>query len=211
MNYTEITNLALSYADRSDPETVNAIPGFYKVVETRINRVLKVQKMAVSANIPTASSQYNYGLPADFAGLRNVQMLALDSTGQPDISNRSNQTLQYTTPEKMNDILSSGSRRFVYTIEANQLMLSDPQDDVLIEITYYRKLPALTTAAPNNWLSDSNPDAYLWGLLVEISAFTKDGEAKAIWNQRFKETLNEIGVNDDNERWSGVPLKIGIV
>ena len=41
MNYKQIKDAAQGYVDRYDQELVSAIPGFTKVVESKINTALK--------------------------------------------------------------------------------------------------------------------------------------------------------------------------
>jgi len=78
----------------------------------------------------------------------------------------------------------------------------------IIEIVYYQKLVPLTSLATTNWLSASHPDVYTFGLLVEISSFVKDAEAKALWDARFMDAVAAIQTDDDRIRWSGTPLTI---
>ncbi len=83
-----------------------------------------------------------------------------------------------------------------------------PTNVGIMEITYYQRVPALTVAAPNNWVSDDNPECYIFGLLVEITSFAKDADAMAIWQGRFAESIADIEIDDQRTRWSGTPLQI---
>ena len=56
-------------------------------------------------------------------------------------------------------------------------------------------------------MSIDNPDTYLYGLMVEISSFVKSAEAKAIWDERFKESMVDINQEDGSIRWSGTALQ----
>lgn len=203
MNYTDITALALSYADRTDNEVTNRMSDFTKVVEDRINTMLRVGDMSVRAKLTMTEDKY-YTLPSDFGGLRDIQVYGSDSSG-------GGRTASYVNPEQMNAIEGSDANinELFYTIIAQQLQLSGSTTDDVIEIVYYQKLPPLETNT-TNWLSVANPNAYVFGLLVEISVFTKDLTAKTEWDARFKETLTLIQNRDDIDRWSGTPLQIKV-
>jgi len=201
MNYTEIKNLALSYSDREDDDVIDRIDDFMRVVESRINSSTKVQKMAIRTSINTMADQEYYGLPSDFSGLRDIEIQNPDST-------TSRQTLKYVSPEQMNNHAGSQSTEIFYTIIADQIQIFPAQDAQILEIVYYQQLPPLNSTNAENWVSVSFPDAYVFGLLVEVNAFVKDPEATMMWDARFKEALNVITSDDADTRWSGSALQI---
>jgi len=205
MTYEEILALALSYSDRSDQETADRMDDFLRIVESRVNRIMKVQKMSYRAVIATVADQSYYGLPSDFSGLRDIQLNNGDKTT----------TLQYLTPEQMNTksndtglAVDGTSDTIFYNIIADQLHITPAQVDNQLELTYYKNLTALTDVDSTNWLSSQYPDAYTFGLLVEISSFAKDQAAVAIWEQRFQQVTSEMELEDIDNRWSGTPLQI---
>ena len=202
MNYTEIVNLALAYADREDPEVDENMDNFLRIVEARVNRKLQVQRMAIRTQITTQQGQEYYSLPADFGGLRDIEVrpVGAESGGR--------QTLKYMSPEQMNSYSGSSGTNIYYTIIANQLQIMNPQDNKTLEIVYYKYLTPLAISNPENWASIYTPDLYVFGLLVEISSFAKDAVAKDLWNQRFIATLDEITTDDEDTRWSGTALEI---
>lgn len=211
MNYTEIKETALNYADRQDSEVIDNIDNFLKIVESRVNKLLKVQKQTMRTKVLTVADQEYYGLPDDFGGLRDIEV--------SDFAGDTRNTLRYLNPEQMNsaasqsDLNRSGnikSQAGYYTIIANQLQIYPPQDGLVLEIIYYQNIAPLTEASPTNWLSDSNPDCYIFGLLTEINAFVKDAATSGLWDGRFKTALAEITKDDKDTRWSGTPLSIRI-
>lgn len=205
MDYTEITKLAISYSDRSDAETLARIDDFIKIAESRINKVIKTLKMSARATINTVQDQEYYGLPADFAGIRDIQL--------NDLNGNITSTLYYRTPEKINNLNLEGEvvspdEQVFYTIIADQIQVKPTQVDNVIEISYYQRLPSLNSVDANNWLSDINPEVYTFGILSEISAFVKDGQAFDFWDNRFINALDDLDSDDAEIRWSGPPLVI---
>lgn len=198
MNYTEITELALSYADRGDAEVSGKIDSFLRIVEARINRKLKTMDMSTRLSIPTVTDQEYYDLPVDFGGLREIKH---ESSGLDT-------TLHYATPQALDGLQGfSNTAKTYYTIVGNQIRISPTiETGTNIEIVYYQRVPQLTGTATTNWLSNYNEDCYVFGLLVEISSFVKDAEAKAIWDDRFKETISDMDLLDATNKWSGSPM-----
>jgi len=200
MNYSEVVALALSYSDREDKEVHDNMDNFLRVAEARINRALKVQKMSMRTQISTKKDKEYYGLPEDFAGLRDIKVFS-------ESSPKSRTTLSYLSPEQMNAESGKDTSYIYYAMVANQLQVMPPQNNKIIEIVYYRKVPALNGIMETNWISVYNPDLYLYGLMVEINSFTKDAEAKLLWDDRFVGALSEIKTDDQETRWSGPTLQ----
>lgn len=209
MNFTEITELALAYADREDDEVTTRMDKFILLVESRINRKLKTLDMSVRSTIDLVANpnQEYYQLPDDFGGLRDIEVRT---------TNR-RRTLTYLNPEQMNNRITAGQSdglndgKIYYTVIARQIQIFPLQSDGFLEIIYYQRVPNLTAADPNNFISDEFPDTYIHGIVQEISAFAKDADAFKIWKGRFDESLDEIQVEDRENRWSGTPLtaKVG--
>lgn len=207
MNYTEITETALAYADREDAELTSLMSKFLFVVESRINKKLKVAGMSARAEIDLTLADLNqevFAMPPDFGGLRSIKIVGDEQ-----------RTMTYVNPEQLANRISKGSvgaenARIYYNMVAKELHLYPPQNIGELEITYYQKVDPLTVANPNNWISDDEPECYIFGLLVEISAFAKDVDSVNIWEKRFIDCIEDIKSDDMQTRWSGTSLQIHV-
>lgn len=213
MNYDEIRTNAYAYSDRSmSSEAYTRYDDFLRIVEARVNRVLQTMKMTKRSTITTDIDEEYYGLPVDFEGMRDIQVNNADSEGKVV-------TLEYRTPAQMNELANTpetysvpGTRGIYYSFIADQLQIYPPQDAKTLEMIYYQKVPQLTDVVTTNWLSDESPDCYVFGVIVEISAFVKDAESTALWNSRFTQSLSEIKNNDVDVRWgSGNALQTRVI
>ena len=201
MIYSEIKAVALAYSMRKDQETVEMMDSFLLMVESKMNRALDTKEMAYRTVLITSEDKGYYGLPDGFISMRDIQV-------ETEISGGEKNTPIYVSPEVMNNAISINSDVLIYTIIANQIQLHPVQDNQLLEIVYRKRIPALTSKEQSNWVSIQTPDAYIFGLLVEISSFAKDAEAAQLWNSRFDEVLNTLQREDDVNRWSGPALRI---
>ena len=206
MVYDEIVALTLSYADREDEEVIGKIDSFIKIVEARINRKLRIFDMTIRATIDLDGEEY-YGLPPDFGGLRDIEV-ANDADG-------GRCTLKYMSPEQLNNLQrrsKSGEpqSQIFYTLIANQVQIYPAKLTGILEIVYYQRLVPLTTSNPTNWLSSKSPDGYIFGIMTEISAFVKNKESTALWNERFRTVIDEIEQEDGKSRWSGTALEVRV-
>ena len=84
MNLKEIREAAQAYCDRYDEELVSAIPAFIKVVEAKINNALRTGDQSIRAQIYLERDQEYYGLPSDWGGARDVEILEEGQQHGPD-------------------------------------------------------------------------------------------------------------------------------
>ena len=211
MNYADIVSLSLSYSDRSDLEVTSRVDNFIEIVEARMNRLLETRRMSARSIVATIKDQEYYGLPSNWAGMRDIEIYG---TASDPSSAQGRQTLQYLTPEQMNQKTGlptatySVNSQIYYTIVANQIQIFPTQDSRTMEIVYYQTVPNLNATDTDNWLSFAAPDAYIFGILVEISAFVKDATTSSLWDNRFLQVMNQISDDDKNDRWSGGTLQV---
>ena len=211
MNYADIVSLSLSYSDRSDLEVTSRVDNFIEIVEARMNRLLETRSMSARSIVATIKDQEYYGLPSNWAGMRDIEIYG---TSSDPSSAQGRQTLQYLTPEQMNQKTGlptatySVNSQIYYTIVANQIQIFPTQDSRTMEIVYYQTVPNLNATDTDNWLSFAAPDAYVFGILVEISAFVKDATTSSLWDNRFLQVMNQISDDDKNDRWSGQALTV---
>ena len=201
MNYSDIVNLTLGYADRQDAEVTSRMDLFIQVTEARINRVLMTLDMSSRAKTLMDASIEYYPLPTNYSVMRSIKVI--DNT-----NSASRVTLLQVNPEQMANLVNNGETQFpCYTIISGNIHVQPFYDDThSLEIDYFQTLPPLSSSITTNWLSDSNPDAYVFGLLVEINSFIKDGEATSLWDGRFQQAMSEITLNDAKSTWSGTSL-----
>lgn len=200
MNYSEITSAVLAYSDRSDVATTANFDVFLRMVEARVNRMLRNEEMCIEYDIPTVQDQAEYSLPSDYAGMRSIS-LETDGAIKP---------LFYLTPEGTDWKVDDESETDVvyYTIRAKKLVLMKPPADAdsNIRINYFKKVPELTSVASSNWLSEMHPDIYVAGLMVEVCSFVKNSDAANGWNQKFVAAMDECIAANWNDKWSGTPM-----
>lgn len=209
MNYKQIKEAAQGYVDRYDQELVGAIPGFTKVVESKINTALKTGEQAVRAQIWLERDKEYYGLPGDWGGFRDVELVERGSNSinqGTGLHPMGGMTLIYVNPEQMNGTNRRERQRY-YTVIANQIQVSPPTDNQVLEVVYYQTVPPVSNDTDTNWLTEKHPDAYIFGLCAEICAFAKDAVGFELYKTRFMESLMGIAQDDQVTRWSGPSLR----
>jgi len=185
--YSELQTAIASWLNRSDL-TVQ-VPDFIALAETRINRDLRAreQQVIATANVDTAF----FALPGDFLEFKSFRITDVGGSAFE---------LMLATPEQISAALAensvSNTPRFV-TIIGDQFQLWPAPEQMYVgSLAYVRKVPALSDAAPTNWLLSSAPDVYLYGALMAAGPFLRDNEALVTFKALFDEALEGIRVAD---------------
>lgn len=202
MIYSEIVDLALGYSDRQDSEVTSRVDLFLKIVEARVNRLLMTMDMSTRAKTIMDSGTEFYSLPSNYSVLRAIKVIS-------NVDSSFRKTLTQVNPEQMANIVDNGvTDALCYTVISGSIQVRPLYDNThSLEIDYFQTLPSLTSSNISNWLSISNPDTYVFGLLTEINSFVKDPDATMLWNERFNQSLSEITMNDAKSTWSGTALQ----
>ena len=193
-NYAELQAAIGRWLSRTDMAIV--APDLITLAETRLNRNLRVRQMETTVT-QTISGPVN-AFPADWLELR----------GEPTVDGV---PLRFVTSDQMQE-RSGGMGRFegdFYTIRGNDLVVgSRIANTVSLAYTYYARIPALTDAAPQNWLLITGPDIYLYGSLLEAEPYLKNDPRMETWRALFQVALGDLQVSSEKARFSGGSLEI---
>ena len=77
-----------------------------------------------------------------------------------------------------------------------------------VRITYYRRIPALTELAPNNWLATNHPDLYLYGALANAEAFLKNDPRIGLWKVAAGEALESLIDLSERAKYDGQDMVV---
>ncbi len=99
--------------------------------------------------------------------------------------------LEWISPELALEKFGAGGTGNFYTIVGSTLTCySSGATDVTL--AYYAKVPALTNAAPTNWLLTRAPSIYLYGSLVHAAPFMGDDARAGNWATLFTSGVNGL-------------------
>ncbi len=183
--YTELVASVGSWLDRDDMAA--RVPDFIRLTESRLNRLLDDPDMEVSASLTGDGAD----LPADFGGM--VSVGTADGYRLQPLSN-----VDYAAM-----LPQSGQSRY-FTIRENKVYYAPGSANTTL--IYRRTIPALTEAAPTNWLLDRAPDVYLYGALVQASAFISEDDRIALWKTAFDEAIDELRGDGTRRKWGAGPI-----
>src|SRR5215470_15376528 len=192
--YAELQTAIGNWLGRPGDATIAAvIPDWITLCELRLNRELRLRAMEERA-IATVSGRYT-ALPAGFLAMRNFQLNTDPITA-----------LDMVSPELI-DRVAAGSavgRPRLYAILNDEIQLAPaPDGSYAAEMTYWKKLDALSPIVTTNWLLANAPDLYLFGSLVEAAAYLGDDQHLEQWEARYQAAAQRLQAADDAGKWSG--------
>ena len=184
------------WLNRSD--LTERIPVFVKLLESRLNRILRVPEMEATE---TFSTEATHDFPTDFLELIN---LYLDSDPRVDLEAVSLDTLR----TKYN--LQTTGQPQAFSLSNGTIIFGPAPDSTYSAVlTYYKKIPALSSDNETNWLISSHPDVYLWGALCMAELYIWDDPRVGMWKAAWDEALNELKTDQGNrKRYGASPLRI---
>lgn len=91
------------------------------------------------------------------------------------------------------------TRNIEYATPEYTIIGSDLYCTIDVSLTYYAKIPSITTNS-TNWLLTKAPNAYLWGGLMQYSIYDKDVAGAAGYRGLMIASLNALGYSDLNSR-----------
>jgi Sec7-like guanine-nucleotide exchange factor len=187
MTYAELKTNIANFLNRSD--LTSQLDFFIDATEAEFNRRLRVKDMIKRATA-TADAQY-ISLPTDWLEAINVQ---LDGNNFTPLMQQSIESLDIY--RKSVDNVSS--QPVYYALVDNTIELAPtPDTSYTLQLTYYGTIDALSDSNTSNFISNSYPDAYLYGALKHASIYLMEDDRVALFTQQFEKALEEMRLEQE--------------
>jgi hypothetical protein len=192
-NYANLQSTIADYLNRAD--LTSQIQTFIQFAEADLNTRLRDRQMIVRAEA-TSDEEY-VQLPSDWLEALNLQIVGGMSP------------LRYITLDE-SDIVNSTraltAPSFYSLMNGAIELVPKPAVPVNIEMVYYGKIPALSDAAPSNWLLVKAPDIYLYGALTHAAPFLMDDARMQTFGQIYLARVQSLQDESQKSLHSGSPL-----
>lgn len=189
--YTDLKTSIAGWLARADLDAI--IPDFIALAEARINRDLHVSQQDATATGTVATNAIT--LPTDCRAIRALHV----SLGGAYLE------LHPQPPEaaKGKDL---GTLPRGYVVIGSTIYLTGTGLDTAAYRLYYTaKVPALSDAAPTNWLLTAEPGAYLYGALVEAAPYIYDDQRAVLWATQYRAVIDGMHASDELLKYGNAP------
>jgi hypothetical protein len=210
MNYTQLTQAIISYAESSEPEFVANIPVFVENAEQRIYNSVQLSYLrknvtgAVTPNNPYLSA------PLDFLSVYSIAVIKPNGEYEYLLNKDVNFIRQaYPSPT------DTGAPKYyaifgptttadnppVLTNELSLILGPTPDINYPVQLHYFFYPESIVTAG-TTWLGDNFDTALLYGALREAAIFQKgEADVVAMYEQKYMESLALLkNLGDGKER-----------
>lgn len=192
-NYDELVKSVIKWSHRED--LLLLIPDFILLAEEAMYnndmQPLKLRSMEYTSTTSTTGKVI--ALPDDFESSRSTRL----TIGGGEI--------QFVTPEGLNSVSGTGKPLF-FTIIGNTIEFDiTPDDAYILQLQYFRKVPALTPTNQTNTILTNHPSIYLNGTILEAMIFAQDYEQIQLYRQRFYNAIKGANKADKKGRYGNAP------
>lgn len=192
--YSDLKSAITNWMHRGD--LTSYLDEFIDMTESKMNRVLRLSEME-QRSTTTTTDEYTE-LPSDYLEMRNIQIN--DTYSYP---------LEYRPPHHL-DLLdqNEAGRPKYYTIVNETIQTYPATSGYVMEIDYYKEIPALSDSNTTNFVLTAWPDMYLHGCLHHANIFTKNMEMAGYHAQEFGRLMMEVNNKSKARKFSGAPLQV---
>lgn len=100
-----------------------------------------------------------------------------------------------------------GTSFTAYSIGAGKLLIRGYTGDK--DIAYYAKLPTISgSLSASNWLLETFPDTYLYGVGLQAAKYLKDVDLAQATDQLFAYAVQAVKIEDERSRWSNSIVRV---
>lgn len=190
--YSGLQASTSDFLNRTDLAAV--VPDFITMATAQISRRLlkdgPVRQMLGTWS-PTISAELT-NLPADFMGVKSLYLAGISTVAKID----------FVEPDRIAELKikfpSMDGDPQVFSIVGSQIQFWPwtGGGTYVANIGYWQAIPALTNAAPTNWLLTLYPDAYLYTALIQSAPYLKDDARLQTWGTLSQTILSDIVAAD---------------
>lgn len=194
MVYAELKSEIAKFLNRVGDPTIEAEAAtFIVLTEAELRRRLKYLSVRDTLVLDAAAVE----LPAEVKALRSIRLVS----GSPS----QDLPLDVVTPEALAERRAqnapAGRPRFASVVAGELLLVPEPDQSYDAEIIFYNKITPLSDVVTTNEVLEDAPDAYLYGALMQASAFLEHDERVPLWEAKFEKAMFQLIVAKDDEEY----------
>lgn len=201
--YSELKSTIADYLNRDD--LTGIIPTFIALAEANINRSLRHMKMETRASGQQDAGDRFMEIPTDW--LETIRFAVTDAGTSPiTLISRDDMADKRAKAENAD----TSTPAFYSMIDQQFELYPTPSSTINVELSYYKKIPALSDSNTSNWLLADAPDVYLYGALLHSAPYLQEDERAQVWAQLYSAGMQTLQSASDTSRYSGSGLKMKV-
>ena len=192
--YAELKQNSKDFMEDDGTEFSNEIDKFIDLAELRISRDVITPEFkrkvtsAFSANDPFLT------MPTDLVTLEHLQVI--NSNVRTLLLLKSDEFITEYWPNRT----STGVPKYYTYFDTSTIYVAPtPSSNLSIELSYKRRLPALSSSNTSNWTSINAADALLYACLIEASVFNRNYNLQDRYTAMYQQAVKAINNEQSNK------------
>lgn len=195
--YADLKRRITDWLNRGDLEGV--VPQFIELAEDRLRRDTRVRAVTCRGTLTVSAD--GESLPDDCGAVEAWYHDGPTYFGE----------IRIVGAEQLGGIKARlgmvGAPQYAAVSDGRLYYAPIPNDKYPTRLTYKRRVPRLSDAAPTNWLLDEHFDVYLYAALAESAPYLADDERIVGWEAILEKRLEDMHKSNQAEQWSGTPRR----
>ena len=135
-------------------------------------------------------------MPTDLVTLEHLQVI--DSNVRTMLQLKSDEYITEFWPNRT----STGVPRYYTYFDTSTIYVAPtPSSNLSLELSYKRRLPALSSSNTSNFLTTDAYDALLYGCLIEASLFNRNDKLVQYYTELYKKAVADVN-REQNQKLS---------
>ena len=192
--YAELVQNIKDFMEDDGTEFSNEIDKFIDLAELRISRDVITPEFkrkvtsAFSANDPFLT------MPTDLVTLEHLQVI--NSNVRTLLLLKSDEFITEYWPNRT----STGVPKYYTYFDTSTIYVAPtPSSNLSLELSYKRRLPALSSSNTSNWTSINAADALLYACLIEASVFNRNYNLQDRYTAMYQQAVKAINNEQSNK------------
>ena len=192
--YAELVQNIKDFMEDDGTEFSNEIDKFIDLAELRISRDIITPEFKRKVTSAFTANDPFLTMPTDLVTLEHLQVI--NSNVRTLLLLKSDEFITEYWPNRT----STGVPKYYTYFDTSTIYVAPtPSSNLSIELSYKRRLPALSSSNTSNWTSVNAADALLYACLIEASVFNRNYNLQDRYTAMYQQAVKAINNEQSNK------------
>ena len=192
--YAELVQNIKDFIEDDGTEFSNEIDKFIDLAELRISRDVITPEFKRKVTSAFTANDPFLTMPTDLVTLEHLQVI--NSNVRTLLLLKSDEFITEYWPNRT----STGVPKYYTYFDTSTIYVAPtPSSNLSLELSYKRRLPALSSSNTSNWTSINAADALLYACLIEASVFNRNYNLQDRYTAMYQQAVKAINNEQSNK------------
>ena len=192
--YAELVQNIKDFMEDDGTEFSNEIDKFIDLAELRISRDVITPEFKRKVTSAFTANDPFLTMPTDLVTLEHLQVI--NSNVRTLLLLKSDEFITEYWPNRT----STGVPKYYTYFDTSTIYVAPtPSSNLSIQLSYKRRLPALSSSNTSNWTSINAADALLYACLIEASVFNRNYNLQDRYTAMYQQAVKAINNEQSNK------------